>query len=409
MAGGNFRFKSDVALKETVKKQLSKYESENAKVVNLKHVACTLYAIELSKSSFQIGSNDVVALLGEKSPVRFKKIKNFRVVVDSELFGPDTKEEWGFETDTQLSIQFLPGLVEPETQSLIIFDHIPNVAFKVLNSNMVKVLNTTYVQSNISVETTVEDPSTWEWIEKQVVKDYTLTKYRDGMFVLSDENANVYDKMGKIVMKLLEEYTSTFYNKILNSFVLQENTTLTYDPYLYHFIKTNAVTSDLEYKKFWIPTQEILFESGFEGNYFKSIFSFIEKKPDPELMIDSDITTRQLSFSRFSIPFDKFIWSRFDNLDITYFAKQVSRDMKFNNEVMKYKETPEYTQTQLDIIINKYINNALKYIDFIALYKYEIENTYEDYIKYAICIHIAKQYALSIRSVDINNDLIRAV
>ena len=126
-------------------------------------------------------------------------------------------------------------------------------------------------------------------------------------------------------------------------------------------------------------------------------------------MIDTDITTRQLSYSRFSIPFDKFIWSRFDNLDITYFAKQVSRDIKYNNEVIKYKETPEYTQTQLDIIINKYINNTLKYIDFIALYKYEIENTYEDYIKYAICIHIAKQYALSIRSVDINNDLIRAV
>lgn len=404
---GKFAFKSDNAIKQTIEKQISRYESENIKVASLKHVPCTLYAVELTKSSSMIASGDVRQIVGPESPVKFKKIRNFRILIDSELFGPDTKEEWGFETDTQLSVLFMPGLIEPETESILVFDHMSNLGFKVINSNMTKVLNTTYVQANIVVEITKSDPY-WIYLDKQVVSTYELTKYRDGMFIMSDDNINKYNKLNKVLTNSLIEYNSKFFKKELNSYILKKNNELIYDPYLYSFIINNKVMADLDFKDYTIPSKEILFELDYDRLYHKSLFHKIENKPDIEFMNTNLPPFKQanLEYYIFDLPRDVYIWSRFDNAGADYSIKIVSRSESENNSVISYKGVNTETVSELDTIINNYIFEKLNITDLFALYNYEINDTYEDYIKFPICIYILKNYMSNIKSVDINNDLL---
>ena len=133
-----------------------------------------------------MGTLNVSEYVGENSPIRYNKIINYRVISDSELFGPDTKEDFGFQIDTQLNVLLLPGLANPEDNSIIVFNHLPNLYFRLTNSNLSRVIPNTYSQSQLAVHFVGSDPRS-QWLEKQVVATYEVEKYNDGAFTISSE------------------------------------------------------------------------------------------------------------------------------------------------------------------------------------------------------------------------------
>lgn len=395
-------FNSTVAINENVKKSMKRWEDENIRVSN-SPVLATLYAVNLEASSVSVGTLDVNSYVGEDSPIRYNKVKNFRLLVDSEIFGPDTKENWGFEIDSQLNVMFYPGLANIEDNSLIVFNNMPNLYFRVTNSNLSRAMPNTYVQTSMTVHFVKNDvDKKYLALENQVVQNYTLDKYSDGSYVISDEIISKKNALEELLDDCLDTYITTFFDKDINSIILKDGTSILYDPYLRHFLHKNRILSDMKFNSFLLTSEEVMLDEKFDSLYRKSIYGRLERK---KTLKSSNYEFWSYSFSNLS---DELSWSRLYEFYKTYDIRVITRvDGAVSNTI------PEAGATELDTIIYNYMQNSdlnkLNSIIFDTLDDYDIEETHEHMVKFAICIYILKQKINSLIGRTIDNNIIEEV
>lgn len=395
-------FNSTVELNQNVKKQMKRWENENIRN-SATPMLCTLYAVNLEASSVSAGSNDVASYIGVDSPIRFNKIKNFRILVDSEIFGPDTKENWGFEIDTQLNILFYPGLANAEDNSIIVLNNMPNLYFRVTNSNLSRAMPNTYVQSQLTVHFVKNDvDKNYQILETQVVKHYTLDKYNDGAYVIADEVIAKKNELNDTLDDALDTYIATFYNKSLNSIAIKDNTTILYDPYLQQFLHRNKVLATTDYSSFLLTSTEVMLDEKFDLLYKRSIFGRVERQKS---MKGSATTFYTYKFYGNA---EDLSWSRLYEYFKSHDISVITRIEGATPKTLVLDATDP-----LDKIINKYMDTSdLTTLDstiFDELYDFDLEETYEHMVKFALCIFILKQKINSLIGRNMDSNIIEEV
>ena len=75
---GKGLFNSKVVLNESVKQQMSKWESANVMLSN-PPLLCTLYEVNREATSTYMGTLNVNEYVGENSPIRYNKIINYNI------------------------------------------------------------------------------------------------------------------------------------------------------------------------------------------------------------------------------------------------------------------------------------------------------------------------------------------
>lgn len=403
---GKGLFNSKVVLNESVKQQMSKWESANVMLSN-PPLLCTLYEVNREATSTYMGTLNVSEYVGENSPIRYNKIINYRVISDSELFGPDTKEDFGFQIDTQLNVLLLPGLANPEDNSIIVFNHLPNLYFRLTNSNLSRVMPNTYSQSQLAVHFVGSDPRS-QWLEKQVVATYEVEKYNDGAFTISSDVIKKRDHLCEVLDEALETYISTYYDKALGSIAIKTNKDILYDPYLQRFLQKNRVLSDMSMTNFLLTSEEVMLEDKFDLLYKRSFFGRIEKK--------RALTVASLEYYKYTFMEKSHSWSRLYEFYNTHDIRIITKDEGATKYIIDFSrdETIDNSHTidSLDDIINMYLN--IEDLDKIGTEHFEYlidmdpEDNYDDMIKYAICIYIMKEKIKSLQGTTKDSNIIQS-
>lgn len=395
-------FNSTTAINENIKKSLQRWEDENIRVSN-SPVLATLYSINLESSSVSAGTMDVNSYVGPDSPIRYNKIKNFRLLVDSEIFGPDTRENWGYEIDTQLNVLFYPGLANIEDNSILVFNSMPNLYFRVNNSNLSRAMPNTYIQSALSVHFVKNDiDKKYLYLENQVVKNYTLDKYSDGSYVISDEVIAKKEELCTLLDECLDLYLTTFFDKDLNSIAIKTSSNILYDPYLQHFLHKNKVLADMNFTSFILTSKEVMPEEKFELLYKKSVYGRLERKK----------AFKYTSFEFYTYPYsnvsEDLSWSRLYEFYNTHDVNVVSRI-----ECASVYNLPDDITQDLDNIVNLYMItddlNKMNSSIFDILDDFDLEETFDHMVKFAMCIYILKKKIESLIGRNIDNNIIEEV
>lgn len=395
-------FNSTVELNQNVKKQMKRWENENIRN-SATPMLCTLYAVNLEASSVSSGTMDVASYIGVDSPIRYNKIKNFRILVDSEIFGPDTKENWGFEIDSQLNILFYPGLANAEDNSIIVLHNMPNLYFRVTNSNLSRAMPNTYVQSQLTVHFVKNDvDKNYLTLETQVVKNYTLDKYNDGAYVIADEVILKKNELNEVLEDAIDTYNATFFDKSLNSIALKTSNSILYDPYLQHFLHKNKVLATIDYSKFLLTSREVMQDEKFDLLYKRSIFGRIERKK----------TMKGSAYQFYTYKFysnaEDLSWSRLYEYFNTHDINIITRI-----EGASPKDIIPNALDPLDIIMDTYLTTPditnLKSTIFNEIYDFDLDETHEHMVKFALCIFILKQKINSLIGRNMDSNIVEEV
>lgn len=399
-------FSSKASINETTKKQMDRWESENVRVAQGRPMLCTAYAVNLEASSVYFGTEDVKEPVGASSPIRYDKIKDFRIIIDSELFGPDTKEDYGWQIDTQLNVLLYPGLANLEDNSIVVFNHMPNLYFIVTNSNLARVMPNTYSSSQLAVHFVSSDPRA-KLIENQVVKEWTVEKFNQGTYVMSDAVLKKRSELISILDDALETYIATFYDEKLNSICIKNSQEILYDPYLQRFLQKNKVLSTDNMKDFLLTSKEVILDEKFDILYKRSIYGRVEKK--------KSIKPDNLVF--FSYPFyaESHSWSRLYEFYKEQSIRIVTRIDAARSEDVEYDDTiypqPHDVDT-LDEIIAIYLSDDLNNINsniFDILEDYDLEEDADTIVKFAICLFILKEKIKSLKGRNMDSNIIKEV
>jgi hypothetical protein len=278
-------FQSTAALKKNLEKQSTRWDQSNLLNNAMAPMLCTAYAVNLEATTLYEGSEEAKQVVGPESPFRFDKINDYRILVDSEIFGPDTKEEYGWQIDSSLNINMYPGSVNLEDKSILVLHSMPGVYFNLTNSNLARVMPNTYSQAQIAVTFTDRDIESVKWLEKQVVNEYTLTKYNQGSFVMTNKSIEKRNTLFDIQEDILETFLAMYYQDDIGGisyrYSIESGNVLVYDPYATRFITKNAVTSARGCKIFkLVNDSEVNKDVDFDLKYNKSFFGRLERKKD---------------------------------------------------------------------------------------------------------------------------------
>lgn len=397
-------FSSTASIDNNTKKQMERWESENVRNAQGKPMLCTVYAVNLESSSVYLGTEDVKEPVGASSPIRYDKIKNFRLIIDSELFGPDTKEDYGWQIDTQLNVLLYPGLANLEDNSIVVFNHMPNLYFIVTNSNLARVMPNTYSSSQLAVHFVATDPRA-KLIEKQVIKEWTVEKFNQGTYVMSDAVVKKKNELIEVLDDALETYIATFFDKGLNSMCIKDNANILYDPYLQRFLHKNKVLATDNMKDFLLTSEEVILDEKFDILYKRSIFGRVERA--------KSIKADSLKF--FSYPFyaESHSWSRLYEFHKSHSVRVVTRIDSARVEDIVYDNTihvQPYTINTLDEIIAIYLAKKLEDIDssiFDLMEDFDLKYTQEHLVKFAICLFILKSKINSLKERNMDSNIIK--
>lgn len=402
-------FKSTDALKANTKKQSDKWNNSNVILNQMSPVMATVYAVNLETSTVYKGTEDVKDIIGKESPIRFDKVYDYRILVDSEIFGPDTKEEYGFQIDSTLNVNIVPGSVNLEDLSIITLQSMPGIYFKINNSNLSKVLPTTYSQSMLSVMFTSADPERVQSLEKQVVNEWTMTKYSQGMYVLNNKVIEKKNTLMDIEEDVLETFLALYWNKDIQSVTYKKDNVLTYDPYFINFLHRNKVLQARDMKIFKLcNSTEVMDDEDYELHYRRSIFSKIEKK---KKILGGKSEFFAYSYNTYA---EYMKWSRFWELKLDYKIFVVSYNERPKTMSITFNPTSlnDKNDSTLDNIIHAYLMKDIDEIPtelFDCLYDYYDERSYENMIKLGLSIYILHEKVKSLHGKNMDSNIVEEV
>lgn len=407
-------FQSTKALKKNLQKQSTRWDNSNLLNNQMSPVLCTAYAINLEASTLYEGSEEAKSYVGPDSPFKYDKINDYRILIDSEIFGPDTKEEWGWQIDSSLNVNVYPGSVNLEDKSIIVLHSMPGLYFSFTNSNLARVMPNTYSQAQLAVSFTGRDIEAVTWLEKQVVNEYTLTKYNQGSYVMTNKAISKRDDLFAIQEDILETFLAMYYNADIGgvSFRYTDdsgNKQLVYDPYATKFITKNAVTSARSCKIFkLVNAYECKLDEDFELLYNKSIFGRLERRKN---------ITSALSYNMYSYNlYDEVTkWSRFHELKLDYKIMIVSKDpINAITGTIDYNPTSinDPNDSSIDNIIGTFIHTPVEDIHsgmFEALDDYYDKRSFSNMVKLLMCMFILERKIESLHGRNMDSNIIKEV
>lgn len=382
----------------------------------------TYYSIKLESSTKDQGLNNVTEVVGNESPIKYNKIENFPIYLESDInFSQQLDEEAGFDAESEGSAVVLPGTIVPQNDDLLVFsvferDYIYRVSSVETSSTSMR---TFY---RISFFISPFDLSTLE--ERQVESKYNVIYDNIGTElnpIIPEKNFTLLDDIEERIKYLSERYIRFYYDKKINSFIYnldRMNMTIhefykdngIYDPKLALFIKRNNLfinkktflkniyvdcllqNRDLDYERSIYSLLETLELEEYEYPYFyfnniyESSFMLLQDKFHELVHSPIDIYNN-VTIHKSDIDCTKIKNGRFTSVDLKKYVedkKLLIDDLPKNEQIIII---------YLRCLIYEEQNNISDYFeDIVELSKYvKVDKDFYTYIQVPCIIFILKK------------------
>lgn len=379
----------------------------------------TYYSINLDNSTQDHGLNNVTEMVGNESPIKYNKIENFPLYLESEMnFQTQLDEESGFDSDSEGNAIILPGSIVPQNDDLIVFQvleqkylyRVSNVEYS--NTSVRKFYRINFFVSPFDIDTLEA---------RQVAENYSTIYNNIGTNldpVIPKKQFTFIQEIDKTLNYLMERYIRFYYDDKVNSFIYNKdklNLTLheyykdngIYDPKLAEFIKRNKlfINSKTFFKNIYI---DCLLQNR-DLDYEKSIYSFLETADveEYEYFYYYFIPINQSSFMLLQDKFHELVHNKVDMYE--RINKPINTDIIASGSFTQCDLLKYVTDTDLlidDLPLNEKImviylrikleeeqNNITGYIEDIVNLskKVKIEKDLYTYIQIPCIIYILKE------------------
>ena len=271
----------------------------------------TYYHINHAMSRADVGTGTVEAELGERSPIRFNKIRNFPVYNIPELKPDLVYDESGYDIELEVSdVVILPNTIKPRAGDFFLVSfpgikeylfRVTNIKYNTIQSNDFYTIDADIYKIGLNIESTD--------IEKQIVETY-LTVFenigtQDRCFVKSTD-IDYINSLAELYYKLRDFYKNAFYNRNLNCFTYGTGRwsetgreIYRYDPFLEAFINRSNIYYDDNSENALVMTPADVLDSDFEFRFDFTLYNAIlEHSLDllkPYCYIVTNIITKRYS------------------------------------------------------------------------------------------------------------------
>lgn len=213
----------------------------------------TYFHINEAMSRTDIGTGSIEKELGERSPIRFNKIKNFPIYNIPDLKPDVTYDETGYDIELECTdITILPNTLKPRSGDYFIlsFPGIKEFLFRVNNIRYNTIQSNDYYMIDADIKDIGIDLEL-KRMKGQIIDEY-LTVFenigtQDRCF-LKATDVEYINNVADLFYKLRDFYKDSFYNRNLNSFTFQTGRwsetgrpIYRYDAYLEHFINKSRI------------------------------------------------------------------------------------------------------------------------------------------------------------------------
>ncbi|UAJ16991.1 hypothetical protein UFVDC4_00064 [Staphylococcus phage vB_SauM-UFV_DC4] len=273
---GTFISNDELQPKDIVNSYVSSYLSGTEKYSKFQAGApsfVTYYSKDHEKSTSDRSLDNVEEIIGDNSPLKYNKLKDFPLYNVAEM-NPTIEwdEEWGTEKDLESEAVILPGTIEPLPDDFIVFqyqskENATSRIYRVTNVEMSSLENSAYYKiqyQNFNVNT--------EDIENQVSNVYRTVFSNigtDNKSLILEEDFYQVNHSIKYADEFSQIFIDHFYNSSLNTFIYYED-------------EFSAVAStkyiDLNLSRF-IYDNNLLVKS---STYLSNILPYKDKNPKNE-------------------------------------------------------------------------------------------------------------------------------
>ena len=284
MGFGNITYNETV--KSLANAQVSRMVNPYYKFSTKKPTKVTYWNINNKHTTLDAGKRDTYDQLGNKSPLRYNRIKDFmiygfpRTQIEMELneYGVEAQEIGG-------EILILPRTIIPQVDDVFTVDYLTKPYMfrivKVTIDNLEIPGKANFYKCNFILDNTRED-----WLAsingRQLVKKLKFKIVNVGTnstCIISEEEDEVLSKLSTLYEKLRGYYIELFYRDNIQTFIYSYlDNQFIYDPYLIEFIIRNGLFNSDDELKYMYVEQAVHTSSTFTLEYNRTIFKDIEDK-----------------------------------------------------------------------------------------------------------------------------------
>lgn len=237
----------------------------------------TYYAINKNETTLDYSLKTSYAIIGEKSPIKYNKIKQF-VLYDLEKvqLNLDNGEQGLESQDITGECYVLPNTIVPSAGDFFLIDQLKEkYLFLVESVNKDTMDNdANFYKISYRLEQFKQDE-----IDAQIAKEFvfTLTNSDGNISTLMEESSYIKARnLEEICIYLEETFINLFYNDRVQTFTYKINEKNMYDEFMIEFIIRNKLMKDMS-KYIYVDHKTALYTL-FPLDYKNSIFYYIEEK-----------------------------------------------------------------------------------------------------------------------------------
>ncbi len=242
----------------------------------------TYYSIDESHTTDSLGLNDAYQIIGENSPLRYRKIKSLPLIGFSPLnpentnAGSTSVRDYGLNGETYT----IPGTIMPKENDFFIIEHLHM-------THLIRVTEVTQDGLNtdgsyrVSYSLYTTNPKDIAQLEKQVVGVYVTDLQTIGgedlTPVIGEEDYELRSRLIRMVDDMVENYKANFYDPNHNCFLLHLNGRTLFDLCGNMFMARNGVMIRDNGHHNIVLNENKLRDRESEFHYQRSPYKWIER------------------------------------------------------------------------------------------------------------------------------------
>jgi hypothetical protein len=372
----------------------------------------TYYHIATDISTVDNGFLSVDQMLGDNSPIRFKKIYDFPIYGIESILPDLNDDEEGLTVSFETEGVILPNTVKPMPNDYFTISYLDkHYTFMVDSISYDTIKSNNFYRINFELKST--STLTKKRLEKQTVETFKCIFGNIGTkeeCIILYEDSLKYDTLVSMYEEICLQYKTLFYSEKFNSLLYYNDEYFIYDKYLTYFITSNKLFYDMRnYTTLYLYNEDT--SNTFFIEYLNSLYNCIEKCNKDDLkhirVMRKTLVNNESVFYQYSVDNVKTLMFIDIGTD-EYVPDKLIDDIKNNNIVVKTEESTDTDETEgesttedvvieTDIIsemIIKYFNNSLNSLNDIDLSKLnnlKIDNTYTNFMMIPIILFILKK------------------
>jgi len=274
--------------KSLVDQQIYKYDkflhSRINKYTGSGRTLVTYFNIDEQNTTDSLGLNDAYQILGNDSPLRYRKIENMVLIAFSPLSPENGNAGSTNVRDYNLNGEafIIPGTIMPKENDFFIVNHLRM-------THLIRVTEVTQDGLNtdgsyrITYSLYTTEPKELQYLEKQVVGKYVMDLQTVGgedlTPVIGKEDYELRSRLIKMTDDMIENYIANYYDRTHNCFLLHLNGRTLFDVCGNMFMaRTGIMIRDNGHRNIVLNENKIRNKPEMDFHYQRSPYKWIERE-----------------------------------------------------------------------------------------------------------------------------------